>query len=334
MNSRSNLLMARLLFCVTGGLGPAPLGFGADQPAASQKIARGLEVLVTADAIASPEGFRPKPGKPVHYIFSQTRQTLGDAIAGVKLPDPALVERAVVSELEKQGFVRTAVGGPMPAIYILAIVGDSNFEEPPIDWDAPLEDPDFSRYLRMVPHRSLLQRTLLHSYALLTLEQIFNRSARGEELDRARGVIIDEAMRIRTRESGRFHDRGKVVALVGGDKVARAIDAREISNSEAQRIAYAAKENRLYVSLNAFDAARWAKKEKVLLWRTNLSIDWRKNLATELPTMLAHAGPLFGTDLAVPAFMDERSRKKAEVTIGDTKVVPDENPPRQPEAGK
>lgn len=124
------------------------------------------------------------------------------------------------------------------------------------------------------------------------------------------------------------------VDLVGGDKVARAFEGGGISKPEAQRIADAANENRLYVSLNAFDAARWVKKEKVLLWRTNLSIDWRKDLATELPAMLAQAGPLFGTDVAVPAFVDERSRQKAEVTIGEAKVVPDGSPPTQPDARK
>jgi len=64
---------------------------------------KGLDVLVSADAI-SPEGFRPTPGKPVHFVFTQTRQSLGDSIAGVKLPPPELVERAAVAELTRQGF--------------------------------------------------------------------------------------------------------------------------------------------------------------------------------------------------------------------------------------
>src|SRR4051812_441225 len=72
---------------------------------------KGVDVLVSADAIASPEGFRPKPGKPIYFLYFQTRQTLGDAVAGVKVPAPAAVERAVIGELEKQGFVRAKEGG-------------------------------------------------------------------------------------------------------------------------------------------------------------------------------------------------------------------------------
>ncbi|MEO5961304.1 MAG: hypothetical protein ABIR80_19520, partial [Opitutaceae bacterium] len=148
-------------------------------------------------------------------------------------------------------------------------------------------------------------------------------SARDGDVDKAWTLIVDEARRIRSQGSGRFTDRSKVVGLVGGNKVARAVHERAMSDADAERVAWAANENRLYVSLNAFDAARWAKKEKVLLWRTNMSIDWRKNFATALPTMLADAGPLFGTDVAVPAFCNERDRRTAEVTIGEAKVVPE-----------
>lgn len=323
--------MTRLFAILTAVFLLAATLRAADKSSANQKVARGLEVLVTADAIASPEGFRPKPGQPVHYIFNQTRLTIGDSVGGVKLPDPALVERLLVAELAKQGFVRTQVGGPVPSIYILAIVGDSNFDEPPVDLDAPLDDPDFGRYMYMVRYRPLLEKNLLGDEARLSLEAIFDRdSARTGDIERARALIIDEAMRLRYRESGRAQDRSKVVALVGGDKVVRAMEGGGIGNSEARRIAYAANENRLFVSLNAFDAARWVKKEKVLLWRTNMSIDWRKNLAAELPTMLAHAGPLFGTDMAVPGFLDERTRAQADVKIGELKVVPEEKPPAPP----
>jgi hypothetical protein len=70
---------------------------GLTLPAVFAAKDKGLDVLISSDAIESPEGFRPKPGKPVHYLLSQNRQTLGDVIAGVKLPDAALVENAPTS---------------------------------------------------------------------------------------------------------------------------------------------------------------------------------------------------------------------------------------------
>ena len=63
------------------------VGIAASLAAAKDK---GLDILISADAIPSPEGFRPKPGKPFHYLLFQSRQTLGDPVGGVKLPEPAL----------------------------------------------------------------------------------------------------------------------------------------------------------------------------------------------------------------------------------------------------
>ena len=88
----------------------------------------GVEVLVSADALEIPEGFRPKPGKPIYYILAQSPVELGDSIAGVKLPDKSFVEGLIVAELKKQGFIRTEVGGPMPSIGLLATWGAANFE--------------------------------------------------------------------------------------------------------------------------------------------------------------------------------------------------------------
>src|SRR3954471_13195412 len=88
------------------------LALGCGWPVAGHAAGKdkGVDILISADAIPSPEGFRPKSGKPIHFLYFQTRQTLGEPIAGVKLPEPAMVERAVVGELEKQGFVRAKEG--------------------------------------------------------------------------------------------------------------------------------------------------------------------------------------------------------------------------------
>jgi len=87
----------------------------------------GAEVLVAADTMAIPDGLRLGPGNPIYYRFAQTQQSLGNIVAGIKLPAAAKVESAVVAELTKQGFVRAKTGGPNPSIYLLAVVGDANF---------------------------------------------------------------------------------------------------------------------------------------------------------------------------------------------------------------
>jgi hypothetical protein len=301
----------------------AALALAADNSSPKKKASRGLEVLVASDAVASPDGFRPKPGRPVHYILGQTRLTLGDAVAGVKMPDPAVVEKSVVAELTKQGFVRTDVGGPLPSIYIIAIVGDSNFEEPKIDLDSPLNDGEIAPFMYQVNVRALLERNLLSGKVPADLETLFDPDRRGspDEQD-ARELILNEAMRLRFRASPRFQDKIKIMTLIGAGKIERAVADKSLSSSAAEAMAWSVYENRYFVTLSAFDAAGWKNKEKILLWRTTMVIDWRKNLADELPTMLAQAGPMFGTDVAVPGLINTADSRKGEVGIGELKVVP------------
>ena len=114
-------------------------------------------------------------------------------------------------------------------------------------------------------------------------------------------------------------DRAKIENIVGTRKsfYADAFDGRNI--------AIASNEDRLYLSLAAFDAPLFAKKEKRLLWRTSMSIDQRNDLKIALPAMLASGAPYFGTDVKKPTFLDDRDRRKFQVEIGESKVVPDNN---------
>lgn len=304
-----------LLACLLAGL----------RQAAAASKPKGLDVLISADAIASPEGFRPRPGKPIHYIFFQSRQTLGEAVAGVKLPEPALVERAVVAELGKQGFVRTEVGGPLPEIAINAVVGDANFEPPRVPFGNPYEDPEFASYIDQVPIRRILDRYLLGQRVPASASAIFDGPwpSPTPEINDARDAIISEALRIAERTSGRGEDRAKINALLGATKVERAVADRTISYSEAEKIAWAAQENKLYITLSAFDVKRQADGSRTLLWRTTMLIDWRNDLSKTLPTMLALAGPMFGTDLPAPGFLNDLDPSKAKVEVGEAKVVPE-----------
>jgi len=321
-------------FTLLAGLLLALTGFAADESAKPKSSAKGLDVLVASDAVPSPDGFRPAPGHPVYYLLGQTRLTLGDPVAGVKLPEPAVVEQAVVAELTKHGFVLAKVGGPLPSIFIMAVVGDSNFEEPKIDLNDPLRDGEISPYLYQVNVRSLLEQNLLAGKVTANLETLFNpdRHASADE-EEAKDLILNEAMRLRFRASPRFQDKKKIMALMGAAKIEKAVSERTLSSTEAEAMAWSVFENRYFVTLSAFDAARWKNKEKVILWRTTMIIDWRKNLADELPAMLAQAGPVFGTDVAVPGLVNTAHPREGKVEIGEAKVVPDSKSPPPPATG-
>ena len=96
----------------------------------AEKLKANREVLVVADALKSvPEELRPAPGRPIYYVFAKGQVTLGESVAGIKMPSPAAMEEAVVASLATQGFVRTQVGGPVPSLFILATWGDANLAD-------------------------------------------------------------------------------------------------------------------------------------------------------------------------------------------------------------
>lgn len=127
--------------------------------AENPKSAKLPEVLVVSDTLKDvPEGFRPTPEKPIYYILGKGQLSLGQAVGGIKMPDPAEVERLVVSALATQGFRRTEVGGPVPSIFIIASWGDANFAD--FDYRDPNTDPDLQRAMDKASPRERDRRAI------------------------------------------------------------------------------------------------------------------------------------------------------------------------------
>lgn len=232
---------------------------------AKSKAKPGPEVVVVADALTkSADEFLPAPGKPVYYVIvGLAERTLGAAIAGEPQPDKAILEREVEKALASQGYLRTRLGGPIPALALIITWGSAN-----------LMIDDF------------------------------------EETNPETGE---------TSTSSVVYNRREIAQLLGADKANR----RLLSPSEAEAINDAARQDRLYLFIGAFDAMALAKKQKKVLWRTAMSIESRRtSLPESLPIMLASAAPWFGRDTELPVFVDDATRRKAEVHIGVPVVVP------------
>lgn len=277
---------------------------------------KGLDILITADAISSPEGFRPRPDKPIYYILHQSRETLGTPVAGVKLPNTEVVERALSAELKKQGFIKTEVGGPLPDIIILAVVGDSNFMDE-IPAGNPWHDPDFRHYLQGVSVRQMKAKIGMPTGGQSeTAEEIFQGYS-GTPLQEA---MIAEARRLRNMNPAR--KRKEIESLIGWKKTDRAVASGAMSHPDAQRIAWASFDDQYFISLSALEAKKTRDGGRGFLWRTTMLIDWREDFAAVLPAMLAAAGPVIGTDAAVPGFVNTLNRS-GNVEVGEARVVPE-----------
>ncbi len=290
---------------------------------------KGLDILISADAIPSPEGFRPLPGRPIHYLLFQSRATLGEAIGGVKLPDAPVVERAVVAELEKQGFLRTQEGGPIPDIVIMAVLGDSNFKIEFVPKGNPYLDADFRSYMDHVDVRQVVLSLGLWGKVPDTITGLFPDDpsqpdiypSRISEVADAQEAVVNAALTLRNREPARR--RNAIKTLVGATKVERAVANRTLSGLEAEKIAMAVFDNQYYLSLSALEARKQADGGRRFLWRTTMLIDWREDFTKSLPAMLGQAGPMFGTDVAVPGYVNTAKPREGKVEIGESKVLKD-----------
>ncbi len=86
--------------------------------------------------------------------------------------------------------------------------------------------------------------------------------------------------------------------------------------------------DRLFIMIAAMDADALAKKEKKLLWRTNISMENRRaNLTETFPAMIASAAPYFGRENGVNETIDDKMRKAdGTVTYGELKVLENGTP--------
>ena len=122
-----------------------------------------------------------------------------------------------------------------------------------------------------------------------------------------------------TTTSSLVWNRREIAQLVGADKANRKV----VSGSEAEAINDAARQDRLYLMVAAFDAMALAKKEKKLVWRTRISIESRRtSLPESLTVMLNSAAPYLGRSTELPVFIDDNLRRRAEVQVGAPVVVP------------
>lgn len=247
------------------------LAFAAASPALGAKKPEGPEVLVVSDVVAPGGAARVRPAKdrPIHYIvLGGGERTLGDAWAGEKMPDKAVLTAEIQRAMSSQGFKLTQLGGPVPDVAVLFSYGSAN-----------LSSVDLA------------------------------------ETDPATGETTTSTITFNRRE---------IADLVGAFQA----DRKLLMGSEADRINEAAREDRLYIFLAAFDVEALRKKQKVLLWRTRISIPSRRHSLPEaMRVMLASAAPYFATDTDLPTFIEDADRRKAEVLIGTPTVV---EPPAAP----
>jgi hypothetical protein len=88
-----------------------------------------------------------------------------------------------------------------------------------------------------------------------------------------------------------------------------------------------------YVIISAYDYAAMTKGERVLLWRTRMTVDSSGvSFADTMPVLLANAAPYLGKDTGRAGTFSKKMLRSGTVKIGTATVVEDEpQPPRSEE---
>lgn len=89
-----------------------------------------------------------------------------------------------------------------------------------------------------------------------------------------------------------------------------------------------------FVIASAYDYQSVARDQKILLWRTKMSVNAAGVAMTEtLPALIASAGPYFGKDMTEVEIVNQRLNREGQVEIGTPEVVSfSENPALPPPA--
>ena len=88
------------------------------------------EVLIASDVlVGDDEVTRPTKETPIwYYLYGGSERSLGQSVAGERMPPQSEFEQQLTDMLAKQGFVRSEMGGAMPSIIIVYSFGSANLD--------------------------------------------------------------------------------------------------------------------------------------------------------------------------------------------------------------
>jgi hypothetical protein len=124
-----------------------------------------------------------------------------------------------------------------------------------------------------------------------------------------------------------FWNEKEMLALVAGNTLKNV----GVFGFERQDILQAARDERYFVIVSAYDYKSAAEKKKVLLWRAKMSTPSnRVTLAEVIPGLIAAGGPRFGRETRLPESVTAPIAKEGTVEVGTPTVVKEPAEPAVP----
>lgn len=260
-----------------------------------------LEITVITETTEAGKKLPPvSVDRPVYYqAHSLGYKTLGDPSAGEKPVDAGELERVLFRSLATNGYQPAKSSGPPPSIVIIYYWGvHSVLNE---------GDPDNPSLPVEVVRRNILDRAALVG---------------GAKFAKELHVLMQEADDYATAASAQLATDGRPPISPGLVAFANPVNLFKLRNAKNELLLNQIAGDLYYLVASAYDYQSVAANNKVLLWRTRMTVSARGvSQRQAMPAMILGAGPFFGREMKEPEIVSKRAVPEGSVEIGTPTVV-------------
>lgn len=243
---------------------------------------------------------RVSPEHPVFYqAHSLGSKSLGDPAGGEKPIDAGELERVLFRSLALNGYQPARTSGPPPSIVIIYYWGAHNV----------LNEGDADNPSLPV---EVVRRNILDRAALVG----------GAKFARELHVLMQEADDYATAASAQLATDGRPPISPGLVAFANPVNLFKLGNAKNELLLNQIAGDLHYVVASAYDYQSVAANNKILLWRTRMTVSARGTSQRQaVPAMILGAGPFFGREMKETEIISKRAVPEGSVEVGTPTVI-------------
>jgi hypothetical protein len=278
-------------------------------PKSLQKNPRVDFNIFTEMSVAGKKLPAPSPQMPAYYVAAPGKMVnTGVGAEGLKGPPPEQLQRMLEKSLAAASYLAAEEPAHRPTLIIAFNWGSSSFQPPA---DVSDENGDGNVPVpEIVMRRALLDRALLLGGAKFAKEV----AAAMEQVDQK--AALSNAF---APPPGGADFMGSV-----GEMMPDPFDQLRARSVEMERLVDEMFSSSYFVVASAYDYAAFAKGQRLLLWRTKLTVNsLGVSMEESVPPLIASASPYFGHETKDPVVVTKKISREGHVEVGTPVVVPD-----------
>ncbi len=280
---------------------------------------------------------RPTAENPTYYLLQPGGyMKLGDGVAAnEKAPPPVELERLMEKSLADSHYLPSSLPNHPPSIVLIFHWGSHSTQDDEQDSEDPAAPPPMGGDKDA---EAILPQVMAD---LAKMKMLFERASivGGNKFAGELMQAIKEEGELRAFEA----TAARAAAAAGNSAPTAAGALRPFArfrdrDDETLQLVEDSFSSCYYVIVSAIDYRSVATKEKVLLWRTKMTVNsLGVSFVDTAPALIFNAGEYFGREMAAAVTTSQRAAREGRVNIGTPTVVPepaDTPAPSAPETRK